>query len=349
MLCCEAPRIDNSVATSAGNGSSRVRVNDRGTNLTLGSNVRRHVLGRLIAACGVAFGLDPLAHGQAASGVVVLMPDIEEPFRSIFLRIVEGIEMRISGPADVVSINTQTPGQIAAEVQRRQARLVVAMGRQGLKSISALQGNVPIIASCVVSVQESEIRGYPVYTLAPDPAALFAHLRRLIPSTRRVSVVVDPRQNSWLLKRALEAARPLSIEVVAHETDDPAAALRLYAQILRGAESGRDVLWLPQDSTTVIEDAVLPFVLKESWNRGVAVFSSQLAHVKRGVLFALYPNERGLGQTLGDAAVRMLAGGKVAEGILPLRDVRIAINTRNASHLGLSVQVAAYDLVYPVP
>lgn len=277
------------------------------------------------------------------------MPDIEEPFRSIFLRIIEGIEMRISGRADIVFINTQTPGEIAAEVQRRQARLVVAMGRQGLKSISALQGNVPVIASCVVSVQESEIRSYPVYTLAPDPAALFTHLRRLVPSTQSVSVVVDPRQNSWLIKRAREAARPLNIEVEVHETNDPAAALRLYSQILRGAEPGRDVLWLPQDSTTVIEDAVLPLVLKESWNRGVVVFSSQLAHVKRGVLFALYPDEKELGRTLGDAVARTLTGGKVAEGILPLRDVRIAVNTRNASHLGLSVQVAAYDLVYPTP
>ena len=317
--------------------------------MTLGSNARRYVLRRLIAAWGVASGLEPVAHGQVASGVVVLVPDIEEPFRSIFLRIIEGIETRISGRVDIVFVNTQTPGQIAAEVKRRQARLVVAMGRQGLKSISALEGNMPVIASCVVSVQESEIRGYPVYTLAPDPAALFTHLRRLIPSARRVSVVIDPRQNAWLIKRALEAARPLSIEVAAHETDDLATALRLYTQILRSAESERDVLWLPQDSTTVIADAVLPLVLKESWNRGIAVFSSQLAHVKRGVLFALYPDEKELGRTLGDAVARTLAGGKVDEGILPLRDVRIAINTRNASHLGLSVQIAAYDLVYPVP
>jgi putative ABC transport system substrate-binding protein len=320
-----------------------------GTDLTLGSDARRHFLGRLIAACSLTIGLDTPVYGQAATGVVVLMPDIEEPFRSIFLRIVEGLEMRISGRADIVFINTQTAQQIAAEVQRRQARLVVAMGRQGLKSIAALQGTVPIIASCVVSVQESDIRGYPVYTLAPDPAALFTHLRKLVPSARRVSVVVDPRQNSWLMKRAIEVARPLGIEVDAHETDDTASALRLYAQILRGAQSERDALWLPQDTTTVIEDAVLPLVLKESWNRAVAVFSSQLAHVKRGVLFALYPDERELGRTLGEAAARMLAGGKAAEGILPLRDVRVAVNTRSAAHLGLSVQVAAYDLVYPTP
>jgi hypothetical protein len=56
-----------------------------------------------------------------------------------------------------------------------------------------------------------------------------------------------------------------------------------------------------------------------------------------------------LGRTLGDAAVKTLSGGKVPEGIVPLRDVRTAINARIASHLGLPVQVAAYDLVYPVP
>jgi len=317
--------------------------------LTPGCNSRRHVVRRLIGACGVAIGIAPLALGQAASRIVVLMPDIEEPFRGIFLRIIEGIRTRIAGPADIVFINTQTPAEIASEVLRRQARLVVAMGRQGLRSITALEGSVPIIAACVVSVQESEIRGYPVYTLAPDPGVLFTHVRSLVPSTRRVNVVVDPRQNTWLIRRAREAARSLNIEVLAQETDDPAAALRLYAQILRSAEPRRDALWLPQDSTTVVEDAVLPLVLKESWNREVAVFSSQLAHVKRGVLFALYPDENELGRTLGDAAARTLSGGKVAEGIVPLRDVRTAINARIASHLGLSVQTAAYDLVYRVP
>lgn len=289
------------------------------------------------------------AQAQTHSGVVVLVPDVAEPFRGIFLRIVEGIEARLPGRADILFVNTQMPAEIAAEVQRRRARLVVAMGRQGLKSVSALEPGLPIIGSCVVSVPESGVGRYPVYTLAPDPTALFAQLRRLVPAARRISVVIDPRQNAWLLRRAIEAARPLGLDVQAHQTDDPAAVLKLYAQILRAAEAERDALWLPQDSTTVIDDAVLPLVLKESWNRGVAVFSSQLSHVKRGVLFALYPDEVQLGRTIGEAAARMLTGGKGAEGIIPLRDLRVAVNARNASHLGLSVQVAAYDLVYPVP
>jgi hypothetical protein len=238
----------------------------RSADLTPGSNARRRVVGRLLGAFGVAVGIAPLALGQAPSRVVVLMPDIDEPFRGIFLRIIEGIKSRIAGPADIVFVNTQTPVEIAAELLRRQARLVVAMGRQGLQSISALQGSVPIIAGCVVSVQESEIRGYPVYTLAPDPGVLFTHLRELAPSIRRVSVVADPRQNAWLIRRAREAARPLNIEVVAHETDDPAAALRLYAQILRSVEPGRDALWCPRIPP---RSSRTPFCHSSSRNPGI--------------------------------------------------------------------------------
>ncbi|HET9644272.1 MAG TPA: ABC transporter substrate binding protein [Burkholderiaceae bacterium] len=296
-------------------------------------------------------GAMPLvAHAQAATGVTVLMPDIDEPFRGILLRIIEGIGTRVPGRLEVMTIGPTPPADLASELRRRSTRVVVALGRQGLKVIAMLPDSVKVVAGCVVSVQESEIHGYPVYSLAPDPGLLFNHLRELIPSSRRVTVVIDPRQNAWLVRRAREAAQTLGLELVAHETEELPAALRLYPQILRASEPSRDALWLPQDSTTVVEDAVLPLVLKESWAYNVAVFSSQLSHVKRGALFALYPDEKELGRTMGEAAVKILSGAKTAEGMLPLRDVRTAINTRSASHLGIQMPLrTAYDLVFPVP
>lgn len=305
-------------------------------------------------ACGIALpaGLSlPARAAEGATALAVVMPDIGEPFRSVFTKIVEGIESRAQGRVSVLPVGAQAPRDIADELHRRDTRVVIALGRQGLKAVAALDGSVGIVAGCVVSVQESEVRGYPVYTLAPDPALLFNHLHRLMPGVRRVSVVIDPRQNAWLVRRAREAARLQGLELVAQEAQDLASALRLYQQLLAGADPARDALWLPQDSTTVEDGAVLPLVLKEAWSRNLAVFSSQVPHVKRGALFALYPDNEELGRTLGDAALRLLQGGKPAEGVLPLRDVRGAINTRTAAHLGISLgaRLAGYDLVYPEP
>lgn len=316
------------------------------------ARARRRLLRQVIGACialpgGVAL---PVLAADAAQAVAVVMPDIGEPFRSVFTKIVEGIEARAQGRVSVLAVGAQPPRDIAEELKRREARVVIALGRQGLKTAAALEG-FGLVAGCVVTVQESEAHGYPVYTLAPDPALLFAHLRRLMPGVKRVSVVVDPRQNAWLLRRAREAAKSAGLELAAHEAQDLASALRVYQQLLAGADPARDALWLPQDTTTVEDTAVLPLVLKEAWNRNLAVFSSHVVHVKRGALFALYPDNEELGRTLGDAALRLLQGGKPEAGVMPLRDVRSAVNTRTAAHLGifLGTRVAGYDLVYPEP
>src|SRR5204862_5215720 len=100
------------------------------------------------------------------------------------------------------------------------------------------------------------------------------------------------------------------------------------------------------------EATILPIVLRESWNRGVPIFSSSVLHVKKGALFALYPNNVGLGRDLATLARALSNGEPVPRGIMPLRAVRTALNTRTASHMGLaiaSVQQLAFDALYPEP
>lgn len=293
-----------------------------------------------------------IAAVEPGRAIAVLQPEIGEPFRSVFTQIVDGIEARTQAPVPVFPIgpNSATE-QLAGELRRRDTRVLIALGRQGLRAATAVDGGLAIVAGCVLSVPESEVRGYSVYTLAPDPALLFAHLRDLLPAVRKISVVYDPHQNDWLVRRAREAAHAQGLELVALEARDLPAALRLYPPLLTTADPAHDAVWLPQDSTTVEDSAVLPLVLKEAWNRGFPVFSSNLSHVKRGALFALYPDNGELGGTLADAALRRLAGAKAADGVLPLQDVRAAINTRTAQHLGivLGPRLASYGLAFPEP
>jgi putative tryptophan/tyrosine transport system substrate-binding protein len=91
-------------------------------------------------------------------------------------------------------------------------------------------------------------------------------------------------------------------------------------------------------------------VLQEAWTRGLAVFSSSVAHVKRGALFSLYPNNVELGRSLAGAALGQLSGnGAQGRGVMPLKDVLMAVNVRTASHLGLGVaqRQLSFDMVFP--
>ncbi len=288
---------------------------------------------------------------DASRAVAVVYPDLGEPFKQIFTAIIEGIEEKLRGQVASLAVsNAARPAEIAEDLRRRDVKVLIGLGRGGMRIAAALAGELAVLVGCVVSVQETEARAFPVYTLAPDPALLLARLKRLMPAARRVHLVYDPRLNAWLVRLAREAARAEGLELLAQEAGDQAGALRLYAQLLGSADPTRDALWLPQDPTTVDDNVVLSLVLREGWNRSIAVFSSHLAHVKRGALFSLYPDNAELGRSLAASALRLMGNPRAqAAGVAPLRDIRVAVNIRTAAHLGLDVAAAqtGSDLVYP--
>ena len=286
-------------------------------------------------------GAVALAGGSAAAAelgrsLVVVYPELGDPFRQVFTTIIEGIEDKLGGGVTSLAVaNNANPAQIADDVRRRDAKVLIGLGRGGMRIAAALADELAVMVGCVVSVQESEARSFPIHTLAPDPALLLARLKRLKPGTRRVHLVYDPKLNGWLVRLAKEAARAEGLDLQAQEATDQAEALRAYTQLLASVDPARDALWLPQDPTSVDDGAVLPLVLKEGWNRNIAVFSSHLAHVKRGALFSLYPDNHELGRTLAVSAQRLASNPKSgAAGVLPLRQARAAINIRTAAHLG---------------
>ncbi len=165
-------------------------------------------------------------------------------------------------------------------------------------------------------------------------------------------MIYNPQNNEWLLKLAREAARNLGLELVTFEARDLASAARQYETVFASADGRRDALWLPTDNTTVDEGTILPIVLRESWNRNVAIFSSSYAHLKKGALFAFQPNNAELGKNLATLAATLLAGDTLARGMTPLRDVRAGLNLRTASHIGITINARlqrGFDTFYPEP
>lgn len=283
--------------------------------------------------------------------IAVVYPDIGEPYRSVFTKIIEGIEARAKSQVVSFAVGDGTDAAtLRGTLKAKDVRVVIALGRQGMKAADGLNREFGVVVGGVVAVPEEAAKDLSVISLSPDPALLFARLRGLVPTARRVHVVYDPRQNSWLIRLAREAAREQGLELVAQEARDLKTAVRIYQDTLASANPERDVLWLPQDATTVEEGAVLPMVLQDAWERRLPVFSSSFGHVKRGVLFSLYPDNVGLGRNLAGSAMGYLSAGEAANrGVTPLTDVQIAVNLRTAKHLGLnfsSQQQRGFDLVF---
>ncbi len=292
-----------------------------------------------------------VVHNAPGQPLAILFPDLPQPFRKIFLEIIAGIESRAGTRVRAYPI---APGQdaqdLSAALKRNGTKVIVALGRQGLKAAASMEAPLGLLVSGVSSVPDAEKQMG--VCLTPDPALLFAQLKALLPATRRVLVVYNPHNNDWLIGVAREAARNAGIELGTLEARDLAAAARLYEAAFAAADGKRDAFWLPTDPTTVDETTILPIVLRDSWNRRVPIFSSSLMHINKGALFSLYPNNVELGRSLGDMANELLGGSAPTRGVVPLRHVYAALNTRTASHFGIGItprMQQSFHYLYPAP
>jgi putative ABC transport system substrate-binding protein len=290
------------------------------------------------------------AWGAEEVSIAVIYPDIGEPYREIFEKMIEGIEDKVGNHVANFPVRSDTDiDALKARLLRQNTRVVIALGRQGMKTAMALDSGIRVVVGGVLTVPEDEARGQPVISLSPDPALLFARMKALMPAAKRVFVVYDPGFNGWLIKLAKESARAQGLELVAYEAQDLRSAVRSYQKIFSAVDGYNDVLWLPQDPTTVEESSILPLVLQESWNRGVAVFSSNSNYVQRGILFSLYPDNVSLGKSLAGLAQDILISGDSGKrGMMPLRDVQSSVNLRTAKHLGINVgRKLSFDMTFP--
>jgi putative ABC transport system substrate-binding protein len=291
-----------------------------------------------------------VAQAAGIGGIAVIYPDIGEPYRSVFTQIIDGIEDKTTGRVANFAVGPNVDvSQLNDSLHRQETKVVIALGRQGMKVANLLDGDIGVVVGGVLSAPEDGTRILQVNSLSPDPALLFSRLKKMMPQVRRIHTVYDPRQNEWLIQLAKAGAAAQGAELVTYPVQDLRGAMKAYQEIIASADNRQDALWLPQDSTAVEESTVLPFVLQESWNINLAVFSSSFSHVKRGVLFSLYPNNVELGRHLADDALGMLAsGGKDLSGLMPLREVLMAVNLRTAKHLGLNTaRIQSFDMAFP--
>ncbi|MDD2720792.1 MAG: ABC transporter substrate binding protein [Gallionella sp.] len=307
--------------------------------------------GAVYAAAPAAKPLDNKTVQLPGTGsIAVLYPDISEPYRSVFTQIIAGIQERTHGRVNEFAVQANADAtELNANLRRKDTKVIIALGRQAARLTTALDNSFRVVVGGVLTTQESRPRNLQVNVLCPDPALLFLRIKELMPKVRRIYTVYDPRVNSWLVRLAREAARAQNIELIAIEALDLRGAMTAYSKIMTESDNSRDALWLPQDPTTVEEGTVLPMVLQESWNRNLAVFSSNPGHVRQGVLFSLYPDNVELGRHLAESALAFLGNdSNDTDSLLPLREVLVSVNLRTAKHLGLNIGRAQhFDMVYP--
>ncbi len=294
-------------------------------------------------------GSDKLATG-------VLYPDIREPFRGVFMSIARGVSDELGSSAQLRAIgDLDSAEDIKRWIEDNGIRSVVALGSRGQALSNELTSTVPVVLGAVHMAPDLQDQRHHGIALSPDPTLLLEHLKKLAPSVKRVTVVYHRERDRWTIERARTSAARLGIELNAVPVDKLQEAVSAYRTLLSSQDSRTDALWLSQDSAVLDEQAVLPMILKEAWDRKLIVFSSNPSHVRRGILFALYPDNYHMGRSLGKMADRINKGsmnGTVMEpGMEFLRDLSMAFNVRTAGHLGIKYNkdlLNQAELIFPL-
>jgi ABC-type uncharacterized transport system substrate-binding protein len=280
------------------------------------------------------------ARGQGAE-LLVMYPEVRAPFSKIFYDISTGAEEGFVGDASSVAIKEGE--EVGSLLTRKKPDVVLALGKRSLSSLKASDNNVLVILGAVSGGQYE----YPGISMVPDPVVILDKLILLSPSVKQVHVVKKSRGIDVQLEGASEYLTEHGKKLIVHESEDIREAANIYAKLIEGASAG-DSIWILQDGSYV-NSAIFSLLLDAAWSKNLVVFSSNPLHVKRGALFAVYPNNRDMGESLGKLANQVLSN-EAKPGLQPLRDVLVAVNERTGNHLGLALTTEVknnIDLLLP--
>ena len=291
--------------------------------------------------------------------IAVIYPIVKKPYSTVFEQIIDGIAAEAKTNIikyGLKGVDEKQRTAIQQWISDQQPDVIVVLGRRGIQAVQNLKLTIPSVFGGVLYIADNTLDNATGISLTPDPKQLFGQLKRLSPETKRVFVVYNPARYQWLIDLAESAAAEFGITLVTKAAEGLRDSARIHRDILREAQRRKDSVWLLQDSRIIGSNAILPMILRESWNKKLTVFSSNPSDVPRGILFSFYADNKMLGKNLAKLALSKLALSKLdatqksSTLILPLPDALSAVNLRTASHLGLHIsfeEQRKFGLVFP--
>lgn len=227
------------------------------------------------------------------------------------------------------STRTYSPGEVhgnlAAILQKEEARVVVALGREALAEALTLPPSVPVIYDMVVTppaVSRPNTVGFYMATPVGEYADL---VRNHLPGLKRVSVVGSRPLLNLL---AGDVSSPLS----PHSVNNTVEFVRMVNQL----DNADAILLLPDSgimTATAMEEAYLL-----SFRRRIPLLGISERHVKEGALLALVVDMVNVGRVIGEYATRALKSGSVGQQTaFPPRKFDLYLNMGTARKMRLNI------------
>ena len=294
--------------------------------------------------------LHPLILYAEQNNVAVIYPSVREPYLSIFKDIKTGIDQSLENPAETIILNKDsTAATLQKRLENSDIDSVITLGTGAYKYAAEISTNRTVLSAAIFTRPNDKPTKIPSISMIVSPKSQLLKLKEIAPEVTSVHVVFNPEKDKWLIELARDFLKNTDINLQAIACDGLKESATAYQELIESEKLGStDALWFLQGDKVISENTVLSRILQQAWENSFIVFSANPSHVKRGALFATYPNNMELGERLGSTIIEVEDNGLA--GTQPLSDLKIAFNTRTADHLKLNItrsKKKSFDLIFP--
>jgi putative ABC transport system substrate-binding protein len=304
--------------------------------------IRAYAILRLLV-CAVVSLCPFLVHAEV---VGILFPEVREPYRQVYRNIIDGVETEYKRKAEQFQLSpTSSPEAVRRWLEEKKITALVVLGNECLAHVPQNAELAVVVGGTLLKPSSESLAGI---TLNPSPLLLFEGLLAIRPAVANIHVVFEEDYNGWVVAEAGLAAEQLGIRLHRHPVANMREAAAVYRQVQKTMDRRTSALWLPLGGPSR-EKTILQEILETAWKHDQIIFSSNLAEVRRGVLFALYPDNHRMGRELA-AMLKDISPENRKNNTRFLSSVYEAINLRTAEHIGLRLhkeELKEFEFVYP--
>ncbi|MGC4116697.1 MAG: ABC transporter substrate-binding protein [Myxococcales bacterium] len=294
----------------------------------------------LVLACLLALPLTASAAEKSADKpgeVAVLKSDSLTPYASAVAGF--SAECRAEVAEYDLREDPARAEKVVKELQASKPSLVFALGPLAANTAKRAFEDVPIVFAMVPNWEKYGLEAKNVTGVALQrPAkAQLETLKALAQGAKRIGVLYNPRFSKTVVDTASDAAKALSLSLVAVKVEAPEEV----PAAVKGLSGKVDALWMIADRSVANPDAVQA-IIKFALESKVPVFALSEQQVKDGALVSLSPNYTAIGQQAGKIANKLLEQ-KASPGAVPVAQpegLDLAINLTTAKQIGVECNLA---------
>jgi putative ABC transport system substrate-binding protein len=282
--------------------------------------------------------------------VLLLYPETESPYHNAYEQIIIGIKSSISYELQTLSLPKDyklASIQEWIDENKNSANYLIALGSRALKVSNLLRYHQLQVVASAVDVLPGRDQ-VPGVSIRVHPAVYLQHLRLLSPNSTRL-LLFHNKNDEALVPFVEHEAQKIGIVVRSVPVNNATEGMRNIASIINDVDPKKTAIWFTRNVIELNSELFYPYILEESWNRYIPVFSGMISHTKRGFLFSLYPDYQGVGQEIG----QIIRDHEQSHTVVTThfsKAVKFALNIRTLQHLGLmpdNTTLQKVDLMFP--